>query len=217
MRVALITAIYGGMDIQKQIPEQSIPFDYYFYSEKSGGYSLSSLNNRMKAKYFKCQAHRVLPDYDAYIWLDGSVQIDSHDFVKIMTEQLVGQSVAMTRHPTRTCIYDEISYIEKVSPLNTYFSSRYENLSVLRDEVEGFRKKGYPEQNGLFACGIFIRRNNYMTNIAYDEWWNSCLTGTYFDQTSFCYSMWKHRIKPHPIDQVMLMKHYHLVNHLKEQ
>lgn len=171
----------------------------------------------MRAKYFKCQAHRVLPDYDAYIWIDGSVQVDSPDFVKIMLEQLDGNGVAVTRHPTRTCIYDEISFIETVVEKgNTYLSSRY-NMAELRDEVEYYRRMGYPAQNGLYACGIFARRNSYMTNIAFDEWWNLCLTQTYFDQTSFCYAMWKSGVKPRAIDQIMLMKHYHLVNHLKEQ
>ena len=53
------------------------------------------------------------------------------------------------------------------------------------EQVEEYKKRGYPAHNGLWACGLLIRRNNDKIKKFNKLWWEHNKKYTYQDQLSF--------------------------------
>lgn len=198
MKIAIIRSVFGGIDTMKTLPEQTRLFELYHFDENTSPFPLTQLNDRMKAKYFKTQMHRMV-DADLYIWIDGKIQIQSGDFIQQCIEQLNGNDLAIMRHLYRSCIYQEADFIyDCISKGNEYLGVRYGN-DDLRSEVECYRKENYPKWNGLNDCCIFIRKGNAAMNNLFNDWWDKCLTYSCYDQASIQFLTWEKGIKIAPL------------------
>ncbi len=206
MKIAIVSAVFGGIDYKKSIPEQSIKFDRYYFNEHNSPFPLSSLNNRMKAKYFKTQLHKVVPGYDIYIWIDGSVQVDSPKFVETVIKQLGENDFAFRKHTFRNCIYQEADFIEaSIVGGDQYLVDRYAD-SAIREEVEQYRQKGFPKNAGLYEGGVFAVRATACD--LFDNWWNACLLWSHYDQFSLRVLLDGRKVSTLDVDKL-----FHLVNH----
>ncbi len=217
LKIAVITANIGGFDSQKSFPKQNIECDYFAFTENNLPFPMTSLNPRMKAKYFKLQAHKLFPDHNAFIWLDSSFQIKSNHFAAYMIEQLNNYGIAVTKHPERHCIYQEAAFVDQgLKRGATYFTNRYLS-SKINEEAKRYGVEEYPKNNGLYACGLFSRRNNPSTNKFFDAWWDRCLQYSVFDQLSFPVLAKKHGISINPLvfDNYLDNQYYKIVNHSK--
>ncbi len=195
--IAWITSIFGGIDEPKPIPEQSIKFIHYHFSEENNPTALNGLNDRMKALYFKTQMHRII-EADYFIWTDGKIRIISNNFIHAVLKQLDHNEFGILKHQYRKCIYKEVDHIEHcIKEGNKYLATRYETRPI-RKEVEFYRAQGYPVNNGLNDCKIFIVKNTPRTNLLFDEWWQSCLNDS-FDQIAIQFLAWKQDIKIIPL------------------
>lgn len=197
MQFAWITSIFGGIDKPKDIPEQTIPFKHYHFSEECNPKFLNGYNDRTKALYFKSQHHHVVKA-DYYIYTDGKIQVLRPDFIEQAINQLRNDSLAVLKHGSRKCIYEEIDFIEtEIKKGNEYLTVRYADKG-LKKQAEYYLSEGYPANNGLFDCCIFIRKGDELTNYLFDEWWRRCLNG-FFDQTALAFTAWEHRINIEPL------------------
>jgi hypothetical protein len=150
-------------------------------------YPLPNLSNRLKSKYIKIQTHRFLPEYDAYIWLDGSIEVVANSFVSNMLEKIDTYDVAIYQHQERKSAYEEIEYIiENMRKGNKYLLSRYGDQQIQK-ELCIFEASGLSRAYPLFSCYAFIRLNNEKVNNAFDEWWRKCIEFSDFDQAMFSY------------------------------
>lgn len=184
MKIACITAVFGGFDNIKEIPGQTIPFDRHVFTEENSPYPMCGLDNRLKAKLFKMCPHLVLPGYDCYIWVDGNVQIKSHRFVEMMTEPISnGCDVVISKHPSRNTIEEEANYIIRcIRSGDRYLSSRY-NPDAIEWELNECKKTLLKKE--LYWCGLFARANNCRANAVFDTWFKSNVLGSNFDQLNF--------------------------------
>ena len=187
MKIAVITAIFGGKDTPKPFPAQSVECDYYCFTEANSPVPLPNLPDRLKAKYFKLQAHRVLPGYDAYVWIDGNIEVKSADFVKVMTEGLDG--IRIQRHHERETIKEEIDFI--LASENEYLTTRY-GAQPLKEEYEYYLSQEMPEDAPLYSCNVFSYRNKDRVNtgsncLFFNSWWNLVLAWSWFDQSAFSF------------------------------
>ena len=167
MKTIVYTAIYGDYDDVKVQPVEVKLFTEATHPRKE-------LHPRMKAKYFKCNSHKL--DCDVSIWIDGSAVIRTPDFVQWCLDQLGDGDIALIKHPDRDCIYDEANFCQ--------FMPKYQGVPVL-GQVEEYRKQGYPAHNGLWACGLLIRRHNDKVKRFNKLWWEHNKKYTYQDQLSF--------------------------------
>ena len=167
MKTIIYTAIYGGYDDIKVQPVGVKLFTEATHPRKES-------HPRMKAKYFKCNSHKL--DCDISIWIDGSATIKTPDFEKWCLEQLGDGDIALIKHPDRDCIYDEANFCQ--------FMPKCQGVPVL-EQVEEYRKQGYPTHNGLWACGLLIRRHNDKVKGFNKLWWRHNNKYTYQDQLSF--------------------------------
>ncbi len=194
--VALMTAIVGGIDDRKDIPKQTIDFEEHFFTEENWGDVVTT--DRIKALYFKAMGH-YFTEKNIIIWIDGKVQILCSDFIQQCVLAMGDSEVAILSHWDRKCIYDEVDYIEEcLNEGNEYLLARYK-ASTIRNQVEGYRKNGYPAQRGLHDCRIICRRNNDKINGLFTRWWYDCKRGLY-DQISIEYLAWERGIEIKPIN-----------------
>lgn len=211
MRVAIYTAIFGGYDRLKTQPQQTIDCDYFCFTDVKQlsveGWrqvhvaSEPNLHPRMQAKYYKILAHKIFPagrldwryltwkerlrrvQYDAIIWLDGSIQINSRAFVEEFVHSIDQSGWAMFVHPERDCIYDEA---EVSSSMPKYRDQQ------LRQQADAYRAEGYPANNGLFACGIIGRDpHSSVVKLVGEDWWRENTRWTYQDQISLPVVLWR--------------------------
>lgn len=198
MKIAIVSAVFGSIDTIKPLPAQ----DFYIYDEatftehNSVDYPFPNLNNRLRAKYFKTQMHRALPDYDLFVWLDGKIKVHSPYLLGAMIRELGEENdIAVLKHSARHCIYQEIDYIEQeIFAGNKGLIERYADQPI-RKEVEYYRANGYPENNGLFDCSMFIVRNTPEMNELFNKWWDMCLRFSYFDQIALPFLIWKNKVR----------------------
>lgn len=195
-KIAVITANFGGIDSQKYIPEQSIIFDQYYYTEKNSPYDFSGLDNRLKAKYFKWQMHKI-PDlekkYDIFVWVDANILIKRPDVIERLVKGIDLFDISITSHPDRDCIYKEAEFIMNgIKNGNIYLKARYNNS--IQNEVDFFRKMGHPENAGLCWCGLFAVENSDKMNDCFDAIWNDNILRSNFDQNSFMFNALQRKV-----------------------
>ena len=168
MKTIVYTAIYGDYDKPKAQPVEVKLFTEATHPRKED-------HPRMKAKYFKCNPHKVL-DCDVSIWIDGSATIKIPGFIQWCINQLGSGDIALFKHPERDCIYKEATYCQNMP--------KYKDLPIAGQVMEYVRRK-YPRDNGLWACGLLIRRHNDRVARFNKLWWEHNKKYTYQDQLSF--------------------------------
>ena len=134
----------------------------------------------MRHKYWKCYpswafTYAGMDEPDVVIWLDASMTITEPEFVKKCLEVLGDDDWSVTRHPWRTCVYDEATFSGHLS--------RYHRPS-LEAQAAFYRAIGHPANWGLFATGASIRRMTNTVEELGDQWWWECITRTHQDQVS---------------------------------
>lgn len=200
MKIALITAITGGMDDWKDIPEQSVAFTQHRYTDEHVPEQYQCLNQRTRALYFKQQMHEYLPGYDVYIWVDGKVQILAYDFVEQCIKALGDGDLAILRHGSRSSCREEVEYItNQIAKGDKYLSTRYAHRD-LPGQLKIMQDNGYPDDRGLNDCSIIAVRNNNKTKNVFNGWWTSCKYQGWFDQIAIQLAAWICGVTITPID-----------------
>ncbi len=195
MRIAVITANVGGFDEQPDMKTQNHACDFYCYRRENLPNEISHLSNRMMSKYPKMQAHKLLPDYDVYVWLDARVMVRSADWVSWYLSQLQRCDIVTTTHPDRQNIAMEYDFmVKKIIAGDGYLTSRY-TLSDLREQLwtlmtSGFSITKFP----LFSAGISARWNSAKNNAMMDEWWEMSQMCGEYDQGFYSFLIWKHQL-----------------------
>ena len=178
MKTIVYSAIYGDYDKPKAQPLKEKPILFTDTSESTDWEVRKVFREeehpRMKAKYFKCNSHIL--DCDVSIWIDGSATIKIPGFIQWCINQLGGGDIALFKHPDRDCIYDEANVCVGMP--------KCRDLPIMGQVMEYMRMK-YPKKNGLWACGLLIRRHNKRTEEFNRLWWRHNKKYTYRDQLSF--------------------------------
>lgn len=188
MRIAIISAVFGGVDLQKPFPTQNVPggweITHHHFTEKNSLIPREDFIPRLRAKWGKIIPHHEI-DADIMIWMDGSVQVTSPDFVTWIVGHLQGHDIACLKHPDRNSIVDELHFMEKLmSQGNVYLRTRY-SREKMRDQVEHYLTKGFSDSVGLWWMCLFARYTTQKVNQAFDRWWIENTTWTIQDQLSF--------------------------------
>jgi len=178
MNIKVYSAIYGGYDEVKVQPLKSKPIlftdggnsDYWDVRVRQR----PEQHPRMKAKYFKCNSHKL--DCDISIYIDGSGTMIGKDFVERCLEYLGDADMLAFKHPDRDCIYAEAEFC--------HMFAKYIDVDIM-GQVEKYRQQGWPEHAGLWACGLLVRRNNERVRKFNKLWWKHINKYTYQDQLSF--------------------------------
>jgi len=171
-------------------------------------------SNRI-AKYYKLLPHRIFPEYDYSLWIDGSCAIVDPSFHHAfdLFSHDPKSKIALAPHPSRDCAYEEA--------WECIHQKKDEEFRILQ-WLDIMEKGKYPRHNGLYECGLMLRRHNDPMVIALmDAWWRVVQEYSKRDQMSFVYLAWKLGVPVSTIfgnssETIRNSKRVALYNHLNE-
>lgn len=131
------------------------------------------------ARYHKINFHKVLDD-DLTFWIDGSFFINT-DIINWL-KRMEGDFVTVA-HP-----FDDCLYVDANSCLRMGKGDR----TQIMQQVEYYRELGIPNNNGLIASGMLVRRRTPDVMQACDKWWEQLDKFSVRDQIAFGYVNWKY-------------------------
>lgn len=198
--MALITANIGKSSLfepWRNWAEQDYECDEYRYGRgfiEQLPFPLPNLNDRLVSKYVKIMTHRFLPNYDAYVWVDSSVEIVSNEFVSYMIKSLRDRDVVICEHPDRNNVFTELEYIAKsIEDGKEYLTKRYANEPI-DEEMTFYKNNEITREHGLLITRFFARRNTRLVNEAFNDWWMRVLEFMNFDQAMLTYIWERHAL-----------------------
>lgn len=192
-KYVIYSVVVGGYDEVRQPAVVDDRFDYVLFSDEHDGESIGvwqvraipheSADILRLSRYAKCLPAKVLPEYEASLYVDANVRILTpwvYDrFVELMGEDVEWAGV---RHPDQHCIYDEICAIVQL---------RW----VLDSEAAGWYGKikndGFPEKYGLYENNVIFRRHTKNVEKVGELWWRTLKADCKRDQFSLMYALWK--------------------------
>lgn len=194
MAIALLTANTGRFDKDFQYVEQSVPFEFYQFTDSNFPPRHCAMTPRLQARIPKCFGWQMVPNYDVYIWVDSSMAITNKDTVKWFIEQLEDKDAAFFKHPDRNTIEEELNFIEKkIKEKNYYLTPRYSN-EFGKEELEEIKSSDYPLNSPLIASTAFVYRNRPNVCEMLKEWWYHISRYHIVDQLGLPYCLWKYKI-----------------------
>jgi hypothetical protein len=133
-------------------------------------------------KWWKCRPDLALPDCDASIWLDASMEITVPDFAARNVAALGVDDWSLVRHPTRAHVLTEADF-------SATLTWRYDAVSITAQR-DHYRAIGFPDDRGLMATGHCVRRHTAAVVELGHRWWDECVNWSHQDQLSLPVLMW---------------------------
>jgi len=193
-KIAVITASLGGFDkVEAHIP-QSIPYDYFLYTDKNLP-KFKTMAPRLQAKIPKCFAWQMTPGYDYYFWIDGSLVLTNPDSLKYFYDNCQGYDIVTLRHPRRSTVKQEARYLERgLEQESRYLVGRYLNEQMNEQMAEIKTDPNFGDDL-LVIGGVFMYKNTPKVQEMLKEWWYHSSRYTVMDQLSFPYLLKKFGLK----------------------
>lgn len=138
-------------------------------------------NRRRDARWHKVLSHRVFPEAEITLWLDGFLSLRC-DPVELASRYLAETDVCVFRHAERTCLYRELGACIRLGK---------DDISTMCRQVERYRREGYPYNRGLAETTAVLRRHTASVVRLNESWWEEISRGSLRDQLSFDYVCWK--------------------------
>ena len=108
--------------------------------------------NVKNARWHKINAHKLFPNYDYSLWLDGNIVIMNRDFFVRINRFIDNDTkLCVPTHPVRQCIFDEAETIKEL---------HIDNGCTVNQEMFILRCWRYPHNNGLNETCILLRKHN---------------------------------------------------------
>ena len=199
MKKVVYTCITGAYDTLRQPLATRPDWDYICFTDKPGGkrdgvwqvhpVPMAAGSPKVRSACVKLLPHKVLPEYDASLFMDANLQIASDVFYDKVEERLSSENtkVWMVPHSSRDCIYDEASAC--------FDSSLAGFCDILRLRRQ-LRRDGIPRHLGLYETNIVLRRHTDPAVIAVDEaWWKAFSESIHRDQLSATAVLYKAGMK----------------------
>jgi len=202
--IVVYTAIFGDRDRLHDPKYINSDFDYVCFADRPLRSKVWDVrvvspiheNPVRAAKIYKILPHKYFQDYNYSLWIDGNVVVTA-DVRMLIDRYLVDTDMATFDHSessdSRNCIYDEAEFI-----LEKARRGRCADLDTrkIEEQIKRYREEGYPEQNGLIAATIILRRHNNTKLIkSMEDWWKEIEGNSRRDQLSFNYVAWKNDLR----------------------
>lgn len=200
MKVAVISANLGGFDGLQVHEPQSVPCDYFLFTDENFPPRSYSMAPRLQAKIPKCFGWQMAPGYDFYLWIDGSHRLKHPESLRYFLDCCEGYDVVITRHPKRPNIRQEARVMRKGVRQQAFYRQRYKGEQEAELYAIIGNDKDYVDDT-LVSCGTFIYRNTPQVQASLKEWWYYQTRYHVNDQLSFPYVFKKAGLKLNILDQ----------------
>ena len=198
-KVLIISANVHNSILLK-IPEQHgfQTVDYIHLNNENFPSRKNSLHPRLLGKIPKMLAWELYPDYDYYIWIDGSFTFKNQDSAVWFIDHLDKYDAAFYKHPHRNTVKSELDFVVSgVEGGNGYLIERYEGEDMTTQVTEYLNDKTFKDDT-LIAAGAFVYSKKIIENKDYNimkEWfYHNCIWSVQ-DQLSLPYLLHKFGIR----------------------
>lgn len=114
------------------------------------------------------------------IYIDGNMSLKEGAKEQLI-KALGDADIGLTRHWMRDDVWKEG---------NAVVTSGLDNATVVNNQLHRYQREGLGA--GLWACGVMVRRSSPRLADMMQTWWREVEQGSWRDQLSFPYAMWKH-------------------------
>ena len=182
MRTAIYTAIAGNYDTLKDPVSVTPGFDYICFTDqplKSKVWQIEPLccEDRQRAH----KQHKIMltdvEEYDASIWVDGSIQIRGW-LDGVVSRLFACDEIGFCIHPWRCCLYQEAEFCLK---------KEVGQSRLIRSQIARYKKLNFPPNQGLYCGGVIVRRHVPSVLGFNFSWWTELLYSSERDQLSLPY------------------------------
>lgn len=182
MRLVVYTAVFGGYDRLQPARFPSICLTDKTQPVANWEYVAvrSLLPPVFISRQCKMFPWRFLGDYEYSIYHDGNIEMLSPP--EVVLGYLKDSDIAVFAHPDRNCVYEEG---------RACIAQHKAKADEVNIQLAKYRRLGYPENNGLAACWVLVRRHTPAIMALSEFWWQEFLDGAPRDQLSFDYCCWK--------------------------
>ena len=182
--IAVVTAITGGRDTLKQQGrvEDADRIAFLDVEASCPGWTVrpactASPDPVRNARNHKVLLHRWLPEAEYSLWIDGNVTLTCESRLSTLVERYLRDAdLAVFRHRTRRCIYEEAA---------ACIAKGKDDAAVIERQVERYREEGYPAFHGLAETSVVLRRHSREMKAFCELWWGEIARGSRRDQLSF--------------------------------
>lgn len=193
MKKVIFSIITGDIDSLKEPVKAQSDWQYVLFTDnpelKSSVWDIVLIPKgeaKKTSRFYKIKNH--FPEYDLSLYLDATFAIKKplDPFALSKT-----RGIWLNKHPQRECTYEEADIV---------IEKGLDDAGLVQTQVDRYRSEYFPEQWGLWRCGIMVRnpKDDNITELC-DTWWDEVDKGTYRDQVSFPYACWKLGIQPNTI------------------
>ena len=191
MRIAVYTCITDAYDPLYPPAYVDQRLDYFCFSESPSNVvepwkfkciDLQHLNAKDQSRYIKMHPHKVLPEYDVTLYIDGSIQIVGDIYEMVIKALKLEGDIFLYDHHERNCIYSEAAVCAHLG---------HDWIWTIAMQMRRYRQDGYPVNNGLYETGVMLRRNTDEVSKIMEYWWLEYYRGVKRDQLSLTYVSWK--------------------------
>ena len=201
-RFAIYTACIGEYDETHQPKAIGDQFDYFLFTDQLDNNQLVDDKDRvwkvvriqvkdglspiLMARYIKTHPHELLPQYDAWIWVDLNLIFVDSFFYNRFDEWYNGPNLlAVNPHSSTDDVYEHIYEM---------CCFGFENDITCLKTMRFLQKLNYPAHNGLSETGVLFRKNKPEIVSFNEQWWDCILNLSKRDQFTFNYLLYKNRI-----------------------
>lgn len=189
-KYAIYSACIGRYDNIAQPPVIDERFDYIVFCdqvpEKQSGIwrivqtpEMNDLSPIYMARYIKTHPHELLPQYDAWIWIDTNLAFADNYFFEVFDKWYASSNVvAANPHPATDDVYEHIYEM---------CCWGFEHDETCLKTMRYLQEQHYPAHNGLCETGILFRKNTLQLKQFDERWWWHILNLSKRDQFSFNY------------------------------
>lgn len=211
----IYTAIFGDKDILIDPIYRPEGFDFVCFTDskvfRSSVWQIRNVEPKYEdpvrnARYYKIMAHKVLPEYEQSIWIDGNMVVQG-DCNELVDKYLKEKAFATYEHSQqkrrlfklfwirdrsfgRDCIYDEAQDLISKNSRGFYMDS----TNIIEEQMNRYKEAKYPSHQGLAVTMVILRNHNNTDVIkSMEDWWKEICNGSRRDQLSFNYVAWKNK------------------------
>ncbi len=192
LKITFFSCATGGYDVP--LPYEGLVQDaqYVFYGDKVPARAwnwtgkpleFASTGATRTARVHKAQPHKLLPDTDIAVWVDGNV-IANGNIAELIDKVVAADAgFGVVPHPYRTSAYQEAELLIKLSR---------DEPEVINRQIARYKAESMSADAGLTETNFLImdiRRPEVRK--ALDIWCEELSQGSFRDQLSFDYAVWK--------------------------
>jgi hypothetical protein len=151
---------------------------------------------RRDSRTVKMLPHIFFPSAEYSLYLDGNI-ISKVPMQRMIDEYLVDDDIAVFKHHTRDCLFDEAKECIRLG---------LDDTNAIEQHIA--RYEGFPKHKGLYQCGVILRRHTPKIKRLNEAWFAQYMTGCKRDQVSFPYVIEKEGISINAIDSFAYLHDY---------